>query len=67
MVGGSSVSDRLFDHSEPASRQHPERRTTLKFHDGRDNLSAVSARTELRYGTRVTIDNVVVATMPVEI
>jgi len=28
----------LFDHSELASRQHPERGTTLKFHDGRDNL-----------------------------
>jgi hypothetical protein len=40
MVGGSSVSDRFDRNSEPASRQHPERRTTLKFHAGQDNLAA---------------------------
>jgi len=34
----SSVSDQLFDHSELALRQHPERRTALKLHDGRDRL-----------------------------
>ncbi len=27
--------------SEPASRQHPERRTTLKFHADRDNLATL--------------------------
>jgi hypothetical protein len=31
-------SDRLFDHSELASRQHREWMTTLTTHDGRDNL-----------------------------
>jgi len=30
-------------HPELASRQHPGRRTTLKIHDGRDNLAALDA------------------------
>lgn len=38
MGGGSSVSVRLGEHPEPASRQGPERRTTPKFHAGWDNL-----------------------------
>jgi len=32
-------SDRLFDHSELASRQQREWMTTLTTHDGRDNLT----------------------------